>query len=83
MASASGASTSLLDRWLRPGANTRRDVIVDLLWLIGLALLLMATGLGLREDLSSGGTGRVGVGLYWQRAAPETFVSATVVAGSG
>ncbi|MBP6105821.1 MAG: glycosyltransferase family 39 protein [Steroidobacteraceae bacterium] len=46
---AGGASTSLLDRWLRPGANTPRDVIVDLLWLSGLALLLMATGLGLRD----------------------------------
>jgi 4-amino-4-deoxy-L-arabinose transferase-like glycosyltransferase len=46
---ASGGSTSLLDRWLRPGANSPRDVIVDLLWLIGLALLLMATGLGLRD----------------------------------
>jgi 4-amino-4-deoxy-L-arabinose transferase-like glycosyltransferase len=46
---ASGASTSLLDRWLRPGANSPRDVAVDLLWLIGLALLLMATGLGLRD----------------------------------
>jgi 4-amino-4-deoxy-L-arabinose transferase-like glycosyltransferase len=46
---ASGASTSLLGRWLRPGANSPRDVAVDLLWLIGLALLLMATGLGLRD----------------------------------
>ena len=44
-----GVSTSLLDRWLRPGAIAPRDVIVDLLWLIGLALLLMATGLGLRD----------------------------------
>ena len=49
VAGASGASTSLLDRWLRPGANSPRDVTVDLLWLIGLALLLMATGLGLRD----------------------------------
>ena len=44
-----GVSPSLLDRWLRPGANTSRDVTVDLLWLIGLALVLMATGLGLRD----------------------------------
>ncbi len=44
-----GVSTSLLDRWLRPGANRPRDVIVDVVWLIGLALLLMATGLGLRD----------------------------------
>ncbi|MBK7902097.1 MAG: glycosyltransferase family 39 protein [Proteobacteria bacterium] len=47
--SVGGVSTSLLDRWLRPGANTARDVTVDLLWLTGLALLLMATGLGLRD----------------------------------
>jgi 4-amino-4-deoxy-L-arabinose transferase-like glycosyltransferase len=43
------ADASLLDRWLRPGANSARDVMVDLLWLVGLALLLMATGLGLRD----------------------------------
>ena len=42
---ASGASPALLERWRRPGANSPRDVTVDLLWLIGLALLLMATGL--------------------------------------
>ena len=44
-----GADASLLDRWLRPGANSPRDVVVDLLWLVGLALLLMAAGLGLRD----------------------------------
>ena len=49
MAGVGGVSTSLLDRWLRPGANRPRDVIVDVVWLIGLALLLMATGLGLRD----------------------------------
>ena len=49
MTGAGGVSNSVLDRWLRPGANSARDVTVDLLWLIGLALLLMATGLGLRD----------------------------------
>jgi 4-amino-4-deoxy-L-arabinose transferase-like glycosyltransferase len=49
MAGASGTTNSLLDRWLRPGANGPRDVTIDLAWLIGLALLLMATGLGLRD----------------------------------
>jgi 4-amino-4-deoxy-L-arabinose transferase-like glycosyltransferase len=44
-----GTDTSILDRWLRPGANSRRDVTIDLLWLVGIALLLMATGLGLRD----------------------------------
>jgi 4-amino-4-deoxy-L-arabinose transferase-like glycosyltransferase len=43
------ASTSLLDRWLRPGSASSRDVTIDLLWLIGLALLLMGVGLGLRD----------------------------------
>jgi 4-amino-4-deoxy-L-arabinose transferase-like glycosyltransferase len=46
---AAGADASLLDRWLRTGATSPRDVTVDLLWLVGLALLLMATGLGLRD----------------------------------
>ncbi len=49
MGGAGSASTSMLDRWLRPGANSSRDVTIDLLWLIGLAALLMATGLGLRD----------------------------------
>ncbi len=48
-AGAGGPQASLLDRWLRPGAHSTRDVTVDLLWLIGLGLLLMATGLGLRD----------------------------------
>lgn len=48
-AGARGSQASLLDRWLRPGADSTRDVTVDLLWLIGLGLLLMATGLGLRD----------------------------------
>jgi 4-amino-4-deoxy-L-arabinose transferase-like glycosyltransferase len=49
MAGEGATPSSLLDRWLRPGANSPRDVLIDLAWLIGLALLLMATGLGLRD----------------------------------
>ena len=40
---------TLLERWLRPGAASPRDVTVDLLWLIGLALVMMGAGLGLRD----------------------------------
>ena len=40
---------SWLERWLRPGASAPRDVAVDLLWLVGLALLLMGAGFGLRD----------------------------------
>lgn len=43
------APSSVLDRWLRPGAASRRDVLVDLAWLLGLALLLMGAGFGLRD----------------------------------
>ena len=43
------AGRSLLDRMLRPGADRPRDVLVDVLWLVGLALLLMGAGLGLRD----------------------------------
>jgi 4-amino-4-deoxy-L-arabinose transferase-like glycosyltransferase len=42
-------SSSLLDRWLRPRASSPRDITIDLLWLVGLALLLMGAGLGLRD----------------------------------
>ncbi len=46
----SGAGASpLLDRLLRPGQARGRDVLVDVLWLVGLALLLMGAGLGLRD----------------------------------
>src|SRR3954462_1693779 len=44
-----GAPGSWLDRWVRPGAVGPRDVRLDVAWLIGLSLLLMATGLGLRD----------------------------------
>jgi len=43
-----GAPT-LLERWLRPGAVSPRDVTIDLLWLVGLALAMMGAGLGLRD----------------------------------
>jgi 4-amino-4-deoxy-L-arabinose transferase-like glycosyltransferase len=46
---APAGAPSLLERWLRPGAATTRDVTIDLLWLVGLALLLMGVGLGLRD----------------------------------
>jgi 4-amino-4-deoxy-L-arabinose transferase-like glycosyltransferase len=42
-----------LDQWSRrmwrPGQNSARDVRVDLFWLIGLGLLLMGVGIGLRD----------------------------------
>jgi 4-amino-4-deoxy-L-arabinose transferase-like glycosyltransferase len=43
------ATSSLLDRLLRPGATSRRDVVLDVLWLLGLGLLLIGAGLGLRD----------------------------------
>jgi 4-amino-4-deoxy-L-arabinose transferase-like glycosyltransferase len=43
------SSPSLLERWLRPGAASRRDVVLDLLWLVGLALVMMGAGFGLRD----------------------------------
>jgi len=44
-----GGAPGLFERWLRPGGNSSRDVLLDGLLLVGLALLLMATGLGLRD----------------------------------
>ena len=43
------ADVSILDRLLRPGRNSRRDVWTDLAWLLGLGLLLIGVGLGLRD----------------------------------
>ena len=43
-----GAGT-WLDRVLRPGAADPRDIRLDLLWLIGLGLLVIGAGLGLRD----------------------------------
>ena len=46
---APAGSRAWLDRWLRPGADSPRDVLVDLAWLLGLALVLMGAGFGLRD----------------------------------
>jgi len=46
---ADSAAPSLLERLLRPGRSSNRDVVVDLLWLLGLGLLLIGAGLGLRD----------------------------------
>src|SRR5512134_2994576 len=43
------SSSSLFERLLRPGAVSRRDVVLDLLWLLGIALAMMGAGLGLRD----------------------------------
>ena len=44
-----GSRPPWLERWLRPGRASSRDVLYDLIGLTLLALLLMATGLGLRD----------------------------------
>jgi 4-amino-4-deoxy-L-arabinose transferase-like glycosyltransferase len=50
MAAVEGAAApTLLDRLLRPGRSSSRDVMLDVAWLVGLGLLFMATGLGLRD----------------------------------
>ena len=50
MAAVEGAAApTLLDRLLRPGRSSSRDVMLDIAWLVGLGLLFMATGLGLRD----------------------------------
>ena len=50
MAALEGAAApTLLDRMLRPGRSSSRDVMLDVAWLAGLGLLFMATGLGLRD----------------------------------
>jgi 4-amino-4-deoxy-L-arabinose transferase-like glycosyltransferase len=46
---ASGSAPTLFERLLRPGRTSARDTLLDLGFLIGFALLLMATGLGLRD----------------------------------
>ena len=43
------APASILDRWVRPGAYSARDVTIDIVWLVGLSLLLMGAGFGLRD----------------------------------
>ena len=50
MAALEGAAApTLLDRMLRPGRSSSRHVMLDVAWLVGLGLLFMATGLGLRD----------------------------------
>jgi 4-amino-4-deoxy-L-arabinose transferase-like glycosyltransferase len=46
---AGAAPESRLDHLLRPGRVRSRDVLIDVLWLAGLALLLIGAGLGLRD----------------------------------
>jgi 4-amino-4-deoxy-L-arabinose transferase-like glycosyltransferase len=48
--SAAGVATpSVLERWLRPGRASTRDVLLDVAGLVALAVLLMGAGLGLRD----------------------------------
>src|SRR5215217_5812131 len=42
-------AASLLERWLRPGRQSAGDVAWVVFWLVGLALLMMGVGLGLRD----------------------------------
>ena len=49
MTAASGADATLFERLLRRGRASSRDTLIDVCWLVGFALLLMATGLGLRD----------------------------------
>lgn len=43
------AGATLLDRLLRPGRNDAAAIRADLWWLIGLACLMIGTGIGLRD----------------------------------
>lgn len=40
---------SWVQSWFRTGSNSERDVRLDLFWLLGLGLLLIATGIGTRD----------------------------------
>jgi len=44
-----GAAPTVFERLLRPGRTSPRDALLDVGFLVGFALLLMATGLGLRD----------------------------------
>jgi 4-amino-4-deoxy-L-arabinose transferase-like glycosyltransferase len=44
-----GAAPTVFERLLRPGRASPRDTLLDVCFLVGFALLLMATGLGLRD----------------------------------
>jgi 4-amino-4-deoxy-L-arabinose transferase-like glycosyltransferase len=41
--------SELIDRLLRPGRSGDAEIRIDLFWLLGLGLLLIATGIGLRD----------------------------------
>ncbi|MBK7904540.1 MAG: hypothetical protein IPJ97_17655 [Proteobacteria bacterium] len=43
------AAPTVFERLLRPGRTSSRDTLLDVCFLVGFALLLMATGLGLRD----------------------------------
>ena len=45
----SGLSRTVFARLLRPGRGSARDTLLDLLLLVGFAVLLMAVGLGMRD----------------------------------
>jgi len=45
----SAAAPTVFERLLRPGRASPRDTLLDVCFLVGFALLLMATGLGLRD----------------------------------
>lgn len=49
MTAPAGAAPAIFERLLRPGRASPRDVLLDACFLVGFALLLMATGLGLRD----------------------------------
>ena len=49
MDAAAAARPTLLDRVLRPGRASSRDTLLDVCWLVGLALVLLGAGLGLRD----------------------------------
>ena len=49
MTASAGAAPTVFERLLRPGRTSLRDALLDVCFLVGFALLLMATGLGLRD----------------------------------
>ena len=50
MSAASGAAApALLERLLRPGRNSSRDVALDVLWILALGFVFIGVGIGLRD----------------------------------
>ena len=49
MAASAPVAPTAIDRLLRPGSDGSRDRLLDVLWLLGIGLLLIGTGLGLRD----------------------------------